>query len=129
MLYLLESTGAKGTNSFQKIQALISLADNERMPLKRTLAALSIAVAGFSQTPLVPPANVPYGISISPDTAKKIAAAAIAEARKNNGAMAVAIVDTERLPGVLRKNAGHSIRQCRGLDRQSKIGHPVPAPD
>ncbi|HEY1758091.1 MAG TPA: heme-binding protein [Bryobacteraceae bacterium] len=64
------------------------------MPIKRTLAALALAVAGFAQTPLVPPPNAPYGISIAPDAAKKIAAAAIAEARKNNWAMAVAIVDT-----------------------------------
>jgi glc operon protein GlcG len=64
------------------------------MPLKRTLAALSLAVAAFGQKPLVPPANVPYGISISADAAKKVAAAAIAEARKNNWAMAVAVVDT-----------------------------------
>lgn len=48
---------------------------------------------------------VPYGTSVSPDVAKKAAAAAIAEAKKNNWAMAVAIVDTagylvyfERMP-------------------------------
>jgi glc operon protein GlcG len=64
------------------------------MPLKRTFAALAVAVAAFGQTPLVPPANIPYGVSISPDAAKKVAAAAIAEARKNNWAMAVAVVDT-----------------------------------
>jgi glc operon protein GlcG len=64
------------------------------MPLKRTFAALALTVAAFGQAPLVPPANVPYGISIAPDVAKKIAAAAIAEARKNNWAMAVAVVDT-----------------------------------
>ena len=64
------------------------------MPLKRTLVALALTAAAFGQTPLVPPANVPYGVSITADTAKKLAAAAIAEARKNNWAMAVAIVDT-----------------------------------
>lgn len=64
------------------------------MPLKRSLAALALSVAAFGQTPLVPPPNVPYGISISADSAKKLAAAAIAEARKNNWAMAVAVVDT-----------------------------------
>ena len=35
----------------------------------------------------------PYGLPISVDTAKKLAAAAITEARKNNWAMAVAIAD------------------------------------
>jgi uncharacterized protein GlcG (DUF336 family) len=64
------------------------------MRLKRTFAALAISVAAFGQTPLVPPANAPYGTPISTDAAKKVAAAAIAEARKNNWAMAVAIVDT-----------------------------------
>ena len=64
------------------------------MYLKPSLAALAFTVAALGQTPLVPPPNVPYGVSISADAAKKAAAAAIAEARKNNWAMAVAIVDT-----------------------------------
>ncbi len=75
------------------------------MPRKRTLAALALAASGLAQTPLVPPANVPYGLSISPDAAKKVASAAIAEAGKNKWAMAVAVVDTggylvyfERMP-------------------------------
>src|ERR1041385_2630954 len=69
------------------------------------LLGLAISAAAFGQTPLVPPANVPYGTPVSPDAAKKIAAAAIAEARKNKWAMAVAVVDTggylvyfERMP-------------------------------
>lgn len=70
------------------------LIDNEPMPLKRMLATLTLTVAAFAQTPLVPPANVPYGMAVSIDVAKKAAAAAVAEARKNNWAMAVAIVDT-----------------------------------
>src|SRR5579872_1328830 len=72
-----------------------------RMPVTRTLAFLSLAVAAFGQAP----PNVPYGVSISAEAAKKVAAAAIAEARKNNWAMAVAVVDTagylvyfERMP-------------------------------
>jgi glc operon protein GlcG len=64
------------------------------MPIKTTLAALALAVAAFGQTKAGPPPNVPYGAPISADAAKKVAAAAIAEARKNNWAMAVAIVDT-----------------------------------
>jgi uncharacterized protein GlcG (DUF336 family) len=35
-----------------------------------------------------------YGLSINLDTAKKIAASAIAEARKNHWTMAVAVIDT-----------------------------------
>jgi glc operon protein GlcG len=64
------------------------------MPIKSTFAALALTVSAFGQTPLVPPSNVPYGAAISADAAKKIAAAAIAEARKNNWEMAVAVVDT-----------------------------------
>jgi uncharacterized protein GlcG (DUF336 family) len=64
------------------------------MLLKRTLAALTFTVAAFGQTPPAPPSVIPYGAPISADSAKKVAAAAIAEARKNNWAMAVAIVDT-----------------------------------
>jgi len=74
------------------------------MSFKRTLTILALAVAGFGQTP-APSPNVPYGASIGADAAKKIAAAAIAEARKNNWAMALAVVDTggylvyfERMP-------------------------------
>jgi uncharacterized protein GlcG (DUF336 family) len=36
----------------------------------------------------------PYGLSINADTAKKLAAAAIAESRKNGWSMAVAVTDT-----------------------------------
>lgn len=50
-------------------------------------------MAASGQTPSAPAANVPYGMPISADTAKKVAAAAIAEARKNNWAMAIAVVD------------------------------------
>jgi glc operon protein GlcG len=64
------------------------------MLLKSILAALALTVAASAQTPAAPPANVPYGLSISPEIAKKLAAAAIAEARKNSWAMAVAVVDT-----------------------------------
>ena len=37
---------------------------------------------------------IPYGSPISLENAKKVAAAAIAEARKNNWTMAVAVTDT-----------------------------------
>ena len=86
------------------------------MPLKRTLAALALAVAAFGQAP----PNVPYGVSISADAAKKVAAAAIAEARKNNWAMAVAVVDTggylvyfERMPDTQLGSVEVSIEKAR----------------
>ena len=64
------------------------------MPFQRIAAALALTIAAFGQTPPAAPANPPYGTPISTDSAKKIAAAAVAEARKHNWAMAVAIVDT-----------------------------------
>ncbi len=64
------------------------------MSFKHLSIVLALAGAAFAQTPLVPPANVPYGIPIATETAKKVAAAAVAEAKKNNWAMAVAVVDT-----------------------------------
>src|SRR5579863_9413313 len=90
------------------------------MLLKRTFAAVALAVAAIGQAPLVPPANVPYGVSISPENAKKIAAAAIAEARKNNWAMAVAVVDTggylvyfERMPDTQLGSVEVSIEKAK----------------
>ena len=90
------------------------------MSFPRSFAALALAAAAFAQTPLVPPANVPYGVSISADAAKKIAAAAIAEARKNNWAMAVAVVDTggylvyfERMPDTQLGSVDISIEKAK----------------
>ena len=90
------------------------------MPLKRIIAALALTVAAFGQTPPAPPANIPYGTPISAEAAKKIAAAAIAEARKNNWAMAVAIVDTggylvyfERMPDTQLGSVEVSIEKAK----------------
>jgi uncharacterized protein GlcG (DUF336 family) len=90
------------------------------MSLTRTLAVLTLTAAAFGQTPLVPPANVPYGVSISAETAKKLAAAALAEARKNNWAMAVAVVDTggylvyfERMPDTQLGSVEISIEKAK----------------
>ncbi len=52
------------------------------MSLKQVLAICALSVAAFAQAP----PNTPYGIAISPDAAKKVAAAAVAEAKKNNWA-------------------------------------------
>ena len=60
------------------------------MTLTRLLAAAAIAAAvtvpSLAQT-------MSYGTPVNLDTAKKLAAPAIAEARKNNWTMAIAIVD------------------------------------
>jgi glc operon protein GlcG len=50
-------------------------------------AILLVAASAIAQSP------VPYGAPISLDNAKKAAAAAAAEARKNNWTMAIAVVD------------------------------------
>ena len=57
------------------------------------LAFLCCVASAFAQQP---PANfqlTPYGPPVSLETAKKAAAAALAETRKNNWLMAVAVVD------------------------------------
>jgi len=59
--------------------------------LTRSLVALLIAL---SATSVFAQMAIPYGLPVSVDNAKKAAAAALAEARKNNWTMAVAIVDT-----------------------------------
>jgi glc operon protein GlcG len=51
------------------------------------LASVFSALAAFAQSP------APYGPPVSLDNAKKAAAAASAEARKNNWNMAIAVVD------------------------------------
>lgn len=64
------------------------------------IAALVIAapLSAMAQTPAPamapPPPRLPYGLGISMEAAKKSLAAAEAEARKNNWAVAIAIVDS-----------------------------------
>src|SRR5215208_2203180 len=61
-----------------------------RMTL-RTVLAITLAISCASSARAQAPMS--YGPSITADTAKKLAAPALAEAKKNNWAMAVAIVD------------------------------------
>ncbi len=58
--------------------------------IRAVLAAAAFAVS-FGAVAQTPP---PYGESIGIDAAKKAAAAAIAESKKNNWIMAVSVVDT-----------------------------------
>ncbi len=58
------------------------------------LLLVLIPLTAFAQKPFAPPPQIPYGLSISTESAKNAAAASIAEARKNNWKMAIAIVDT-----------------------------------
>ena len=65
--------------------------------MNRLIVAAAIAAA-FVVSPLAaqtpPPPAPPYGVGISYDAAKKALAAAEAEAKKNNWAVAIAIVDS-----------------------------------
>src|SRR6185369_5554882 len=65
-------------------------------PMTRVAAPFLICLAMAAGVPALAFAQAQpmYGPSITADTAKKIAPAAIAEAKKNNWTMAVAIVDT-----------------------------------
>jgi len=74
--------------------------------------------AGFAQMPN------PYGISISLESAKKVAAPAMAEARRNNWTMAVAVVDTsgdlvyyEKMDGTQAASADIAVDKARSAAR------------
>jgi len=59
------------------------------------LALVSIvSVCATAQANFAPPPQTPYGVPISTEMAKKVAAAAIAEAQKNKLNEAIAVVDT-----------------------------------
>jgi glc operon protein GlcG len=62
--------------------------------MPRKPARKSRASAAIARTPFAAPPLVSYGLSISTDSAKIAAAAAIAEAQKSNWRQAIAIVDT-----------------------------------
>ena len=57
------------------------------------LSLILVAALTFPQAPAPAPPLTAYGMPINLETAKKAAASATAEARKNNWAMAVAVVD------------------------------------
>jgi pimeloyl-ACP methyl ester carboxylesterase len=50
-----------------------------------------VPLTTVAQAPLAPPPQIPYGLSISTESAKHAAAASIAEARNNHWKMAIAI--------------------------------------
>ena len=64
------------------------------MTVRRLLTLLAIAVTMSAGRASAQALTNPYGASINLETAKRVAAAAVAEVRKNNWAMAVAITDT-----------------------------------
>jgi len=63
---------------------------------------------------------IPYGLSVSVGDAKKVAAPAMAEAKKNNWLMAVAVVDTagnlvyfEKMDGTQIASANIAVEKAR----------------
>ena len=79
-----------------------------------------VASSALAQKGFAPPPLIPYGLSINVESAKKAAAAAIAEARKNNWAMAIAIVDPggylvyfEKMDGTQTGSVDVSIEKAR----------------
>jgi len=90
-----------------------------RMFLMLVVLAL-VASSTWAQQKFAAPPQIPYGLSINIESAKKAAAAAIAEARKNNWTMAVAIVDTggylvyfEKMDGTQTGSVDVSIEKAR----------------
>jgi glc operon protein GlcG len=64
------------------------------MSPKSVLKSFVALLLAFCASPAFAQMPNPYGMSISLENAKKVAAPALAEARKNDWTMAVAIVDT-----------------------------------
>jgi uncharacterized protein GlcG (DUF336 family) len=88
--------------------------------LQRLVATTILFVLVFSGSIATAQMPNPYGSPISLDNAKKAAAAAIAEVRKNNWTMAVAITDTagyliyfERIDGTQAGSASLAINKAR----------------
>ncbi len=80
------------------------------------IASMTLAAAARAQT-APPPA---YGMSLGIDSAKKVAAAAVAEAKKNNFTMAIAVVDTagnliyfEKMDGTQTGSVNVAIEKAR----------------
>ena len=92
-----------------------SIARTEQM--KRILMLMVLAASNaFAQTAPAPAYGTPIGV----DNAKKVAAAAVAEARKNNFTMAIAVVDTagnlvyfEKMDGTQTGSVNVSIDKAR----------------
>ena len=83
-----------------------------------------IVLASLVVSPVLAQLPNPYGIAIGSDSARKVAAAALAEARKNNWNMAVAIVDPagelvffEKLDGTQAASVTIAIDKARSSAR------------
>src|SRR5229473_2592356 len=98
-------------NRCQSAQSFGAHGDREDMTMKSrintvlgfTLAVVMFAAAASAQQAPSPPPPTPYGAPIGLEAAKKVMAAAEAEATKNNWAMAIIILDSTGHPVMLHK--------------------------
>ncbi len=81
---------------------------------------LALPLLAMAQTPLPPPPQIPYGTPIGTEDAKRVAAVAIAEARRNNWNMAITVVDSgaylvyfERMPNTQLGSVELAIEKAR----------------
>jgi len=95
--------------------------------LFRKVVAVALAGSLFiyplsatAQAALPPPPQIPYGEPINTEDAKRVAAAAVAEARRNSWTMAIAVVDCggylvyfERMPNTQLGSVDLSIEKAR----------------
>jgi glc operon protein GlcG len=87
---------------------------------RKVILVSLIAVFALISSTLVAQAPAPYGAPIGVETAKKVAAAAVAEAKKNNWTMCIAIVDPggslvyfEKMDGTQTGSVNVSIDKAR----------------
>jgi uncharacterized protein GlcG (DUF336 family) len=92
----------------------------KRLILLALAALLCLITTAWAQKAFAPPPQIQYGLSINLESAKKAVAAAVAEARKNNWNMAVAIVDPggylvyfEKMDGTQTGSVDLSIEKAR----------------
>jgi len=98
-------------NLCQSAQSFGAHGDREDMPMKTrintvlgfTLAIVMFTVTASAQQAPSPPPTTPYGAPIGLEAAKKVMAAAEADATKNNWAMAIIILDSTGHPVMLHK--------------------------
>lgn len=90
------------------------------MSQQSVLGAFVALLLALCPTLVMAQMAIPYGMSINLDSAKKVAAPALAEARKNNWTMAVAIVDTagnlvyfEKMDGTQAASASIALDKAR----------------
>ena len=91
---------------------------------KLVSSVLSVVMVAVCATTAFAQMPNPYGIAISLESAKKVAAPALAEARRNNWTMAVAIVDTagdliyyEKMDGTQAASADIALDKARSAAR------------